>query len=121
MLETIGTVMIAAAIVVLLILMALAYQRGGAERRPAVAETVIAGLAAVLAIGQGLAELGTSRSEGESHAMLEVGRFGMVGGALVLMWLWSGLGHSGRAPGSRHSHPGGMASSARPAPAEEIN
>lgn len=96
MLETIGTVMIAAAIVVLLILMALAYQRGGAERRPAVAETIIAGLAALLAIGQGLAEFGTSRSAGEPHAILEVGRFGMVGGALVLMWLWARLGHSRR-------------------------
>jgi hypothetical protein len=113
--------MIAAAIVVLLILMAFAYQRGGAERRPAVAETIIAGLAAVLAIGQGLAEFGASRSEGAPHAMLEVGRFGMVGGALVLMWLWARLGHSQSGPGSRHSHPGGMASSARPAPAEETN
>ena len=104
MLETSGTVMIAAAIVVLLILVALAYRRGGAERRPAVAETIILGLAALLAIGQGLAEFGASRSAGEPHAMLEVGRFGMVGGALVLMWLWAHLG-------SRHSHLGGMASS----------
>jgi hypothetical protein len=92
MLETIGTVMIAAAIVVLLILMALAYQPGGAERRPAVAETIIAGLAALLAIGLGLAEFGTSRAEGEAHGVIEVSRFGMVGGALVLMWLWVRLG-----------------------------
>ncbi len=96
MLETIGTVMIAAAIMVLLILMSLAYQPGGAERRPAVAEPIIAGLAALLAIGLGLAEFGTSRSGGEPHGVLEVGRFGMVGGALVLMWLWARLGHSRR-------------------------
>ncbi len=92
MLETIGTVMIAAAIVVLLILIALAYQPGGTERRPAVAETIIAGLAALLAIGLGLAEFGTSRSEGEIHGVIEVGRFGMAGGALVLIWLWVRLG-----------------------------
>ncbi len=98
MLETIGTVMIAAALVVLLILMALAYRRGGAERRPAVAETIIAGLAARLAIGLGLAVFGTSRSGGEAHGVFEVSRFGMAGGALVLMWLWARLGHSRRDP-----------------------
>jgi hypothetical protein len=96
MLETIGTVMIAVAIVVLLILISLAYQPGGAERRPAGAETIIAGLAALLAIGLGLAEFGTSRSAGEAHGVIEAGRFGMVGGALVLMWLWVRLGHSRR-------------------------
>jgi hypothetical protein len=96
MLEAIGTMMIAAAIMVLLILMSLAYQRGGAERRPAVAETIIAGLAALLAIGLGLAEFGTSRSEGVPHGGFEVGRFGMAGGALVLIWLWGRLGHNHR-------------------------
>ena len=96
MLEAIGTMMIAAAIMVLLILMALACQPGGAERRPAVAETIIAGLAALLAIGLGLAEFGTSRSEGAPHGVIEVGRFGMAGGALVLMWLWAHLGHNHR-------------------------
>jgi hypothetical protein len=60
LLETIGTVMIAAAVLVLLILISLAYQPKGAERRPAVAETIIAGVAALLAIGLGLAEVGTS-------------------------------------------------------------
>jgi hypothetical protein len=58
MLETIGTVMIAAVVVVLLILISLAYQPKGAERREAVAETIIAGVAALLAIGLGLAEFG---------------------------------------------------------------
>jgi hypothetical protein len=96
MLETIGTVMIAVAIVVLLILISLAYQPGGAERRPAVAETIIASLAALLAIGLGLAEFATSRSAGEAHRVIEFGRFGMVGGALVLMWLWVRLGNNRR-------------------------
>ena len=94
MLETIGTVMIAATIVALLILISVACQRGGAEPRPAVAETIIAGLAALLAIGLGLVEFGTSRSEGEVHGVIEVGRFGLAGGALVLMWLWVRLGRN---------------------------
>jgi hypothetical protein len=41
MLETIGTVMIAAVVVVLLILISLAYQPKGAERHEVVAETII--------------------------------------------------------------------------------
>jgi hypothetical protein len=94
MLETIGTVMIAVAITVLLIFITLAYKPGGAERRPAVAEMIIAGAAALLGIGLGLAEFATSRSAGEAHRVIEFGRFGMVGGALVLMWLWVRLGHS---------------------------
>jgi hypothetical protein len=96
MLQTIGTVMIAAAVVVLLILISLAYQPGGAERHPAVAETIIASVAALLAIGLGLAEFGTSRADGEAHRAIEVGRFGMVGGALVLIWLWVRLGPNRR-------------------------
>jgi hypothetical protein len=96
MLETIGTVMIAAAVVVLLVLISLAYHPGGAERREAVAETIIAGVAALLAIGLGLAEFGTSRSEAEAPGVIEVGRFGMAGAALVLMWLWVRLGHNRR-------------------------
>jgi hypothetical protein len=87
MLETIGTLMIAAAVVVLLILISLAYHPGGAEWRAAVAETIIASVAAMLAIGLRLAEFGTSRADGEAHGPIEVGRFGMVGGALVLLWL----------------------------------
>jgi hypothetical protein len=96
MVETIGTVMISAAIAILLILISLTYRPKGAERRPAVDETIIAGVAALLAIGLGLAELGTGRSEGEAHRLIEVGRFGMVGGALALMWLWVRLCHNRR-------------------------
>jgi hypothetical protein len=77
LLETIGTVMIAAAVLVLLILISLTYQPKGAERRPAVAETIIASVAALLAIGLGLAEFGASRAEGGAHGAVEVGRFGM--------------------------------------------
>jgi hypothetical protein len=96
MLETIGTVMITAAITVLLILITLACRPRGAERRPAIDETIIAGVAALLAIGLGLAEFGTSGSAGEANGAIEVGRFGMAGGALVLMWLWVRLGHNPR-------------------------
>jgi hypothetical protein len=99
MLETVGTVMIASAIVVLLALMWLAYQPGAAGRmaRPAVAETITLGLAGLLAVGIGLAEVGAMRSESETVKMLEVGRFAMVAGAFVLLWLWLRLGSSGRA------------------------
>lgn len=88
MLETIDTVMIAAAVVILLILISLAYQPKGAERRPASRRC--------------------SRSPGSrrvrddprrgwgAHGAIEVGRFGMLGGALVLMWLWVRLGHNRR-------------------------
>jgi hypothetical protein len=86
MLETIDAVMIAAAVVILLI--SLAYQPKGAERRPASRRC--------------------SRSPGSrrvrddprrgwgAHGAIEVGRFGMLGGALVLMWLWVRLGHNRR-------------------------
>jgi hypothetical protein len=94
MVETIGTVMIAAAIAILLVLITLACRPRGAERRPAIDETIIAGVTALLAIGLGLAEFGTSGSEGEAHRLIEVGRFGMVGGALALMWLWVRLCHN---------------------------
>jgi hypothetical protein len=96
MVETIGTVMIAAAIAILLMLISLAYKAGGAERQPAVDEAIIAGVAALLAIGLGLAEFGTSRSEGEPYRLIVAGRFGMVGGALALIWLWVRLCHNRR-------------------------
>jgi hypothetical protein len=97
MLEAVGTVMIAAAVVVLLMLMGLARQPGVAKRieRPAVAETITLGLAALLALGLGLAEFGSGRSEVEASWVIEAGRFGMIGGAFVLMWLWFRLGHPG--------------------------
>jgi hypothetical protein len=99
MLETVGTVMIGSAIVVLLVLMWLAYQPGSAQRaaQPAVAETITLGLAGLLAVGIGLAELGAMRSEGETHQLIEIGRFAMVGGAFVLLWLWLRLGSGGSA------------------------
>jgi predicted DNA repair protein MutK len=94
MLETLGTAMIASAIVILLVLMWLAYQPRSADAtaRPAVAETITLGLAGLLAIGIGLAEVGAMRSESESHQIIEIGRFAMVGGAFVLLWLWLRMG-----------------------------
>ena len=72
------------------------FARLPAERRPAIVEATIAGLAGLLAIGLGLAEFGTSRAEGGAHGAVEVGRFGMAGSALVLMWLSVRLGHNRR-------------------------
>jgi hypothetical protein len=86
MLETIDAVMIAAAVVILLI--SLAYQPKGAERRPASRRCS-------RSPGSRRVRDDPRRGRG-AHGAIEVGRFGMLGGALVLMWLWVRLGHNRR-------------------------
>jgi hypothetical protein len=84
MLETIDAVMIAAAVVILLI--SLAYQPKGAERRPASRRCS-------RSPGSRRVRDDPRRGRG-AHGAIEVGRFDMLGGALVLMWLWVRLGHN---------------------------